>query len=259
MDGFWRLNRFRGCKQQTRVGVYVDAFNLYYGARGICGRGSPNWRWLDLVQLSESLIDPKLWSGPMIDRVVYCTAMRKKEGNLSSVRDQRTYLDALEKDSRVHVKFGQYNPRKGKGTLLGAKDGSRVESPGIECIPSWLHATEKKDPEGVTNLIVSYSSFEEKGSDVNLASHLIIDTLERQIDAAIVISNDGDIQFPLKFVRERIPVGLVNPSKRPTSKMLQGSMDEGVGSHWWKKLERKHFSENQLSSTVEGIHKPADW
>ncbi|HEY7200404.1 MAG TPA: NYN domain-containing protein, partial [Candidatus Dormibacteraeota bacterium] len=30
-----------------RVGVYVDGFNLYYGARGLCGRGTAGWRWLD--------------------------------------------------------------------------------------------------------------------------------------------------------------------------------------------------------------------
>ncbi|PWV71430.1 hypothetical protein SAMN05421630_115133 [Prauserella marina] len=32
-----------------RVGVYVDAFNVYYGARAQCGRGTPGWRWLDLA------------------------------------------------------------------------------------------------------------------------------------------------------------------------------------------------------------------
>jgi hypothetical protein len=33
---------------RVRIGVYVDGFNLYYGARGLCGRGTPGWRWLDL-------------------------------------------------------------------------------------------------------------------------------------------------------------------------------------------------------------------
>jgi hypothetical protein len=32
-----------------RVGVDVDGFNLYYGARALCGRGTPDWRWLDTV------------------------------------------------------------------------------------------------------------------------------------------------------------------------------------------------------------------
>jgi hypothetical protein len=39
-----------------RVGVYVDGFNLHYGARGLCGRSTPGWRWLDLRALSTDLI-----------------------------------------------------------------------------------------------------------------------------------------------------------------------------------------------------------
>lgn len=31
-----------------QVGVYIDGYNLYYGARAICGRSTPGWRWLDL-------------------------------------------------------------------------------------------------------------------------------------------------------------------------------------------------------------------
>ena len=39
-----------------RIGVYVDGFNLYYGARGLCGRGTPGWRWLDLRGLAADLV-----------------------------------------------------------------------------------------------------------------------------------------------------------------------------------------------------------
>jgi hypothetical protein len=38
-----------------RVGMYVDGFNLYYGARGLCGRGTAGWRWLDLRALAADL------------------------------------------------------------------------------------------------------------------------------------------------------------------------------------------------------------
>jgi hypothetical protein len=39
-----------------RIGVYIDGFNLYYGAREMCGRGRPGWRWLDLEALAKDLI-----------------------------------------------------------------------------------------------------------------------------------------------------------------------------------------------------------
>jgi hypothetical protein len=58
-----------------RVGVYVDGFNLYYGARGLCGRGTPGWRWLDLRAMADGLVARRAnWVGARVDRVVYCTA-----------------------------------------------------------------------------------------------------------------------------------------------------------------------------------------
>jgi hypothetical protein len=64
----------------VRVGVYVDAFNVYYGGRDHCGRGAPGWRWLDLASLSASLIDQGLWPSAKLARVVYCTAPRDRAG-----------------------------------------------------------------------------------------------------------------------------------------------------------------------------------
>jgi hypothetical protein len=39
-----------------RVGIYIDGYNLYYGGRGICGRGVAGWRWLDLRAMLEAVI-----------------------------------------------------------------------------------------------------------------------------------------------------------------------------------------------------------
>ena len=48
-----------------RVGVYVDGFNLYYGAL----KGTP-FKWLNLVTLAEQVLPP----GYTVDRVNYFTA-----------------------------------------------------------------------------------------------------------------------------------------------------------------------------------------
>jgi hypothetical protein len=45
---------------RVRVGVYVDGFNLYFGARSVCGRGTRGWRWLDVRALAERLL-PVTW------------------------------------------------------------------------------------------------------------------------------------------------------------------------------------------------------
>ena len=58
-----------------RIGVYVNGFDLYYGARGLCGRGTAGWRWLDLRALAADLVSRRArWAGALVERVVYCTA-----------------------------------------------------------------------------------------------------------------------------------------------------------------------------------------
>lgn len=54
---------------------------------------------------------------------------------------------------------------------------------------------------------------EEKGSDVNLATYLIIDAMRGDCDAAAVVSNDSDLCEPIRIVQQELqrPVGLLNP------------------------------------------------
>jgi hypothetical protein len=78
----------------VRLGVYVDAFNLYYGGRSCCGRGTGDWRWLDVRRLAEALV-PDGWAGARIDRVVYCTARISGADNPSGAANQAVYLNAL--------------------------------------------------------------------------------------------------------------------------------------------------------------------
>ena len=68
-----------------RIGVYVDGFNVYYGGRGICGRGTPGWRWLDLRALATDLISRRArWAGATVDRVVYRTARIDAVSNIGA-------------------------------------------------------------------------------------------------------------------------------------------------------------------------------
>jgi hypothetical protein len=96
----------------------------------------------------------------------------------------------------------------------------------------WLPAKEVVGPDGTQVLRASLTTFEEKGSDVNVASHLLIDVLDRQVDVAIVFSNDSDLLYPLEQARLRVPVGTVNPGKRPAAAALRGSSSAGAGRPW---------------------------
>jgi hypothetical protein len=63
---------------------------------------------------------------------------------------------------------------------------------------------------------------EEKGSDVNLATHLLHDAHMGRFDVAVVVSNDSDLLEPIKIMREQLgkKVGVLNPHKNPSRALL---------------------------------------
>jgi hypothetical protein len=63
---------------------------------------------------------------------------------------------------------------------------------------------------------------EEKGSDVNLATHLLHDAHMGRFEVAVVVSNDSDLLEPIKIVREQLrkKVGILNPHKKPSRALL---------------------------------------
>jgi hypothetical protein len=110
-----------------------------------------------------------------------------------------------------------------------------------------------QDPNGApvagATFMGSYAHREEKGSDVNVASHLLVDVLTGAIDAAVVISNDSDLRFPVQFTRTRVPVGVVNPSRNHLAGVLRGSAgDGGEGS-----------GTKEVSPGVPGLSRHMGW
>jgi hypothetical protein len=107
--------------------------------------------------------------------------------------------------------------------------------------------------------VVSCADREEKGSDVNIAAHLLLDTLEQRVDAAVLISNDSDLRLPVQEARRRVPVGTVNPSPNYLAGDLRGRLTDGVGGHWWANLTTTDFKDHQLPDPCSGYSKPDGW
>lgn len=242
-----------------RVGVYVDGFNLYFGARALCGRGTPGWRWLDVRALAESLLTPS-WRdrGARVERVVYCTARVSGAEDQSSPNEQDVYIRALlEHGSVDHVAFGTFVSRvrraplaehagKGRPVAARARWPVRVRDGAGRDIPN-------------ASFMVSYLDREEKGTDVNVATHLLVDVLLGFVQAAIVISNDSDLELPLRIARRNVPVGVVNPTNRPLAGKLHGSWFEGPHDHWWQRIDEDRYRSHQLPDLVGRYRKPAGW
>ena len=246
---------------RTRVGVYVDGQNLYYGARGLCGRGTPGWRWLDIRALAQLIVAGQPhWPGARIARVVYCTAVIDAASNPSGYNEQAVYLNALITARSVdHIAYGSYVARV-KYAPLAVKAASRSRNPEI-VHPQWPIMVQDShgNPIPDATFMVSYADREEKGSDVNVASHLLVDVLTSAVDAAIVISNDSDLQFPVSYARGLVPVGLVNPSPNYLAGALRGHPSDGVGNHWWHRLAAADLHACQLPDPVASLRRPADW
>jgi len=113
-------------------------------------------------------------------------------------------------------------------------------------------------PDG--RFMVSIARREEKGTDVNVASHLLIDVLSGAVDAAVVVSNDSDLALPIRFARTRVPVGTLNPTPSYFAGKLEGSPMEGVAGHWWYQLVPNDLTTHQLPTRIgTRIIKPQPW
>ena len=242
-----------------KVGVYVDGFNLYYGGRTLCGRGAPGWRWLDVRSLAASLIGSRTaWPAAVLDRLVYCVARVDETADPLSHRSQDVYLKALVAYGCVdHIEYGHFVSRVKTRPLATSDPTGRP----VLTTARWPVMVQDSAGSSVRSarFLVSYADREEKGSDVNIAAHLLLDTLERRIDAAVLVSNDSDLRLPVQEARRRVPVGLVNPSPNYLAGDLRGRTTDGVGGHWWLALSATDLLNHQLPDPCCGYSKPKGW
>lgn len=100
---------------------------------------------------------------------------------------------------------------------------------------------------------------EEKGSDVNLAVHLVNDACESAFDVALVVSNDSDLAEAIRIAKSKQkPVGVANPIADPARKM---NYELYSAASFTRRIEAKHLKNAQLPDNFPniGVKKPSDW
>ncbi|MCY3852892.1 MAG: NYN domain-containing protein [Gammaproteobacteria bacterium] len=106
------------------------------------------------------------------------------------------------------------------------------------------------------NLIEVFRT-EEKGSDVNLAVHMVNDAHKDKFDCAIVISNDSDLAEAMRIVKNECGkmVGLFTPWRRYASKQLM------MHSSFQRTIRKSSLAKSQLPNPIPGtkIYKPKQW
>lgn len=240
-----------------RVGVYIDGFNLYYGALRHLG-SRPGWKWIDLRAFASRYT---LWKEASVERVVYCTARVNDPEDLGQTARQDFYLRALKEHGSVDVIEEGYYSSWAKEQVMTV-EAPGVRTPAVLRDPhqhlSWSSGLRvRRNTDGT--IFATVRKREEKGSDVNVATHLLADVLQSHVDAAIVISNDSDLALPIRVARESVPVGLLNPQTNPLAGALKGAPTDGVGGHWWRRIDPTDLLECQLPDPVAGISKPLTW
>jgi hypothetical protein len=169
----------------AKISVYIDGFNLYYGAL----KGTP-YQWLNLAGLCQTLLPTDT-----IQEIKYFTArVSARPSKPTSAHDQGLYIRALRTLPNLTIKYGHFLTHTVPMYLATVTPPQKV----------WVERTE------------------EKGSDVNLASHLLRDAFREQFEVAVLITNDSDLAEPVRIVAQepRMPVGILNPHQ-PHSKELQ--------------------------------------
>ena len=106
-------------------------------------------------------------------------------------------------------------------------------------------------------VLAEVHSMEEKGSDVNLAAHLLNDAWKNSFDAAVAISNDTDLVEPIRMVAtERSKVVFVAcPGNHAMAPKLANV------ATYQRHIRPAMLSSSQLPSPIPRttIRKPATW
>lgn len=218
-----------------RTTVYVDGFNLYYGEL----KGTA-YKWLDPQALVQKVLAPI----HQTTAVKFFTArVQPNPGDPDVNIRQDAYLQALAICCPlVQIHFGHFLRHK-------VRMGNANPPPAT--VEVW--------------------KTEEKGSDVNLALHLLNDAWQDAYDCAVVISNDSDLCEAMGLVKLHHPtkvLGLITPGatktglkKRKTSQQLAAHAD------FQRQIRQSALAACQLPAAIPApglpagtvISKPATW
>jgi hypothetical protein len=216
-----------------RTIVYVDGFNLYYRLL----RENPSLKWLNLKTLSTELLQQQ----NQILKVLYYTARISGRVDPSAPSRQQIYLDALQTVPEITIHLGSF--------LVSKHWAGLVHPPQMRggVVPQFSPPFPA---------VAKVWKTEEKGSDVNLGSHLVRDACQRDFDVAAVLSNDTDLVEPIRIVTEELglPVGLLCPVPKPAGGL------EKVAS-FLRHIRVRHLQASQFPDTIPGtaIVRPATW
>ena len=217
-----------------RTIAYIDGYNLYYGLLR-----KSQYKWLDVYALfrdqvlnqSSDLVEVRYYTAPMLG---------KMSDDLESPIRQRRYLQALRKMHPIGLTLIE-------GRIVASTPFQRLIRP----IPEAPHLQK-----------VQVLDFNEKKTDVNIASDMINGAWLKTYDQAVLCSNDSALEGALRSIKEHHPhirIGLIAPISGDDPRKI--SSDLARFSDWKKVLSTTLLSRSQLPDRIPSSHlsKPAAW
>lgn len=210
--------------------VYIDGFNMYYGSVK-----ETQYKWLNLLAMCQILLP-----GRTIKKIRYFTAeIKAQKHDIDAPVRQKEYLKALATIPNFFIHYGSFVERPQKRPI---------------------YPLEYPDPSSPPKLVRILRT-EEKRSDVNLATFLMLDCIDENFDEAVVISNDSDLLTPIESAINRFNkrVGVINPQHSG-----RASRELSLAASWsFRKINRSVLAASQFPDTVATprgpVTKPLSW
>ena len=203
-----------------RVIAYIDGFNLYFGLK------DKNWKkyyWLDLPALAHSLLKP---DQQLLATHYFTARIRLKGNNHEDMQRQTTYLEALATKNSLFLHYGHYLQKKRTCRNCGAQ----------------------------------WTDYEEKMTDVNIATQILADAFDDRFDTALLISADSDLTTPVQQVRQRFPAKRIVVTLPPSRQSVELTRAANGFFH----IGEDKLRQSQLPPQVQRadgfmLQRPAHW
>lgn len=166
--------------------VYIDSWNFYYGS---LHNRAVGFKWLNIESWLQKVL-PEY----DIQKIKFFTAMSSGKNDPTKPVRQAMFFRALRTLPTIEIIYGVFL-FKVKSIL--STSGTRFSAEIVE----------------------------EKGTDVNLAVHLVNDAHLKKFETAVVVSNDSDFAEAVRIVTQelQLEVGILSPFKKSSRELCKYS------------------------------------
>ena len=184
-----------------------------------------------VLDKNAELVEVRYYTAPVLGRM---------SDDPRSTQRQRQYLQALKTMHPQSLVVIQ-------GKIVATKPYQRLVRP---------------IPEAPELQIVQVYDFNEKKTDVNLASDLIAGAWINSYEQAVICSNDSDLEAALSTVKRyqpRLRIGVVAPIRSEDYRHISGDLVRHAD--WQKTLSAVHIAASQLPPKIPNsrLVKPESW